>query len=125
TENLLRRRSEARFTSLVQNSSDVITIIGPDSAIRYQSPSISHVLGYDPGSLIGMPLLDLIHPDDAPAVAHHLADLVHDPVVHPQVVEFRRSEEHTSELQSPDHLVCRLLLEKKNKTNIHNKRATV
>src|SRR5258708_30472154 len=27
-----------------------------------------------------------------------------------------RSEEHTSELQSPDHLVCRLLLEKKNKT---------
>src|SRR5258708_27284105 len=29
----------------------------------------------------------------------------------------KRSEEHTSELQSPDHLVCRLLLEKKkNKT---------
>src|SRR5258708_21681218 len=27
--------------------------------------------------------------------------------------ERRRSEEHTSELQSPDHLVCRLLLEKK------------
>src|SRR5947208_9608588 len=27
-----------------------------------------------------------------------------------------RSEEHTSELQSPDHLVCRLLLEKKKKT---------
>src|SRR5258708_29298226 len=28
-----------------------------------------------------------------------------------------RSEEHTSELQSPDHLVCRLLLEKKKKTD--------
>src|SRR5438552_10491292 len=28
-----------------------------------------------------------------------------------------RSEEHTSELQSPDHLVCRLLLEKKKKNN--------
>src|SRR5258708_34069344 len=28
----------------------------------------------------------------------------------------RRSEEHTSELQSPDHLVCRLLLEKKKVT---------
>src|SRR5258708_13039919 len=27
--------------------------------------------------------------------------------------EVERSEEHTSELQSPDHLVCRLLLEKK------------
>src|SRR5207244_9781108 len=31
----------------------------------------------------------------------------------------RRSEEHTSELQSPDHLVCRLLLEKKKKTNCY------
>src|SRR5258708_16206126 len=29
---------------------------------------------------------------------------------------YKRSEEHTSELQSPDHLVCRLLLEKKNRT---------
>src|SRR5438552_9697255 len=34
-----------------------------------------------------------------------------------------RSEEHTSELQSPDHLVCRLLLEKKKKnTNKPNTR---
>src|SRR5438045_4739623 len=34
----------------------------------------------------------------------------------------RRSEEHTSELQSLRHLVCRLLLEKKKKTtNKHNK----
>src|SRR5258708_29128456 len=31
-----------------------------------------------------------------------------------------RSEEHTSELQSPDHLVCRLLLEKKKKKNVAN-----
>src|SRR5574344_2205125 len=30
-------------------------------------------------------------------------------------VAFMRSEEHTSELQSPDHLVCRRLLEKKKK----------
>src|SRR5258708_34576417 len=34
-----------------------------------------------------------------------------------------RSEEHTSELQSPDHLVCRLLLEKKKKNN-KNREAT-
>src|SRR5438876_4893294 len=32
----------------------------------------------------------------------------------------RRSEEHTSELQSPVHLVCRLLLEKKNKSKNYN-----
>src|SRR5207244_5690901 len=36
----------------------------------------------------------------------------HDPLL---PLHAQRSEEHTSELQSPDHLVCRLLLEKKNK----------
>src|SRR5207244_12934893 len=30
-----------------------------------------------------------------------------------------RSEEHTSELQSPDHLVCRLLLQQKNKSRVN------
>src|SRR5256885_7206110 len=34
------------------------------------------------------------------------------------VKELTRSEEHTSELQSPCNLVCRLLLEKKKKTNM-------
>src|SRR5258708_30044329 len=33
-------------------------------------------------------------------------------------LESSRSEEHTSELQSPDHLVCRLLLEKKKQTTL-------
>src|SRR5690606_41556003 len=32
----------------------------------------------------------------------------------------RRSEEHTSELQSRENLVCRLLLEKKKKKKVHN-----
>src|SRR5258708_28252104 len=49
--------------------------------------------------------------------ARHVA-LQHDPA--PLPVGIGRSEEHTSELQSPDHLVCRLLLEKKKKTE-HNK----
>src|SRR5258708_14946117 len=33
-------------------------------------------------------------------------------------MKWLRSEEHTSELQSPDHLVCRLLLEKKNPRSV-------
>src|SRR5947208_6993671 len=38
---------------------------------------------------------------------------VHDRYVAASMTINQRSEEHTSELQSPDHLVCRLLLEKK------------
>src|SRR5437764_10982217 len=39
----------------------------------------------------------------------------------PRSAARRRSEEHTSELQSPMYLVCRLLLEKKNKKKRKNK----
>src|SRR5438552_14938817 len=50
----------------------------------------------------------------------HAADDAGFDVGEPPHIEAGRSEEHTSELQSPDHLVCRLLLEKKNKKpNIH------
>src|SRR5258708_28860377 len=45
---------------------------------------------------------------DMIVAAEHVGDL-HVDVIH----DHGRSEEHTSELQSPDHLVCRLLLEKK------------
>src|SRR5437762_9895821 len=44
------------------------------------------------------------------------------PPQNPQPIQFpfgNRSEEHTSELQSPMYLVCRLLLEKKKKKNVN------
>jgi diguanylate cyclase (GGDEF)-like protein/PAS domain S-box-containing protein len=63
------QRSEERFRSLVQNSSDVITLIEPDTTIKYQTPSIERVLGYEPAALIGTKLIDLVHPDDAARVA--------------------------------------------------------
>src|SRR5258708_23355297 len=57
-----------------------------------------------------------------PAPAHDLIEQefrvavhIERPLIGAPLLEYRRSEEHTSELQSPDHLVCRLLLEKKKK----------
>src|SRR3712207_6910477 len=63
-----------------------------------------------------LPLAEL--PAVLPRHAHRVpallreAGVVHDPVAHRPVP---RSEEHTSELQSRQYLVCRLLLEKKKK----------
>src|SRR5258708_29459763 len=47
---------------------------------------------------------------------------VHEGLHAPDSTVWKRSEEHTSELQSPDHLVCRLLLEKKKLPLITNHR---
>src|SRR5438552_7081380 len=49
-----------------------------------------------------------------PAVAARTDDCAAGAAAKFRKVPAKRSEEHTSELQSPDHLVCRLLLEKKN-----------
>src|SRR5437762_12152588 len=48
---------------------------------------------------------------------HGGGEVVHQPPQEGEAVHDRRSEEHTSELQSPMYLVCRLLLEKKKKKN--------
>src|SRR5437764_10752987 len=64
----------------------------------------------------GLAMHILQHRDAQHAVKGVDADLAVGPVMH----RSPRSEEHTSELQSPMYLVCRLLLEKKKKKYIYN-----
>jgi diguanylate cyclase (GGDEF)-like protein/PAS domain S-box-containing protein len=58
------RQNEARFRSLVQNSSDVILIIDAGATIRYVSPSAARVLRYDVATLPGRSLNSLVEPAD-------------------------------------------------------------
>jgi diguanylate cyclase (GGDEF)-like protein/PAS domain S-box-containing protein len=53
SEDLHRRESEARFSSLVARSSDLITVISVDGTVLYQSPSIERVLGYSTEEITG------------------------------------------------------------------------
>src|SRR5207244_10028075 len=67
-EQIHRARSEARFRSLVQMATDVVTVVGVDTIILYQSPSIERVLGYPAEDLMGTSLVALAHPDDSAVV---------------------------------------------------------
>ncbi len=69
------RRSEERFSYLIQNLSDVITIVAVDGTMLYHSPSIERVAGYKPSELLGKSLLSFIHPEDEPAVRSALERL--------------------------------------------------
>ena len=69
------RASEARFRSLVQNSSDMIAVISEDTVIRYQTPSVERLLGYRPDELDGTRLVDLLHPEDQPRALAIVAEI--------------------------------------------------
>jgi PAS domain S-box-containing protein len=76
---LLRRagtEQAAQFRSLVNNSSDLITVLAPDGTIAYQSPSVQRMLGRRAADLIGTALGDLVHPDDQHDVNASLTKLV-------------------------------------------------
>ena len=79
---LLRRagaEQAAQFRSLVNNSSDLITVLAPDGTIAYQSPSVQRVLGRPAADLVGTTLDDLVHPDDRHDVDASLTKLEETP----------------------------------------------
>jgi diguanylate cyclase (GGDEF)-like protein/PAS domain S-box-containing protein len=64
TEEVHRRASEARISSLIQNSSDLITVLDAQAKIIYQSPSIERMLGYVPDEVVGQPFQMLLHREE-------------------------------------------------------------
>src|SRR5215211_557673 len=89
TEDLLRQQTEARFRSLVQNSTDVVMVVDVDSTVRYVSPSVQGVFGYQAEELEGTKLTSLIHPDDKAQVIQFLTPSPRDGVQATQLIESR------------------------------------
>jgi diguanylate cyclase (GGDEF)-like protein/PAS domain S-box-containing protein len=71
---LHRRRSEARFGSLVKHASDLITVVGTDGVVSYQSPSIQRVLGWKPEDIVGTRFDLLVTGADGARLLQMLAD---------------------------------------------------
>ena len=82
------RRSEEHFRSLIENASDIVTIVGENGVFRYASPSVERVLGYAPGELLERNAFDYVHREDIPVVAEALAGAIRAPGV-PQAAQFR------------------------------------
>ncbi|MDX2213831.1 MAG: response regulator [Oculatellaceae cyanobacterium bins.114] len=56
-------RSEAHFRSLIENASDVITILSAEGTVQYGSASVKAVLGYNPDEVMHRSILEFVHPD--------------------------------------------------------------
>ena len=101
TESTLRS-SEERFRAMIENATDLVTVLGRDGTILYQSPSVERILGWAPGELSGQKVLDWIHPSDHSAARTALG-LLHAGGEASVIVRFRRPDGRWADIHAYAH----------------------
>ena len=76
------------FRRLIENSSDVFTIVDAAGCLTYASPSVEQVLGHRESELLGQRIFDFIHADDAPEIMRVFARGISEKAYGPHV-QFR------------------------------------
>ena len=59
-----RRDDEENFRFLVENGSDIVSIVAADGTIAFQSRAVERVLGYSAAEMVGRDAFEYVHPDD-------------------------------------------------------------
>ena len=72
-------RTEKYFRALTEHSLDIVAVLNRDGVLDYYSPSVTRLLGYSKGEVIGTQVFSLIHPDDVPKAKAALAEALADP----------------------------------------------
>jgi two-component system sensor histidine kinase/response regulator len=67
------QRRDAHFRSLIEQASDLISVLDPDGTARYISPSHERILGYAAEELLGANAFTLVHPEDRPEATRQFA----------------------------------------------------
>ncbi|MFC5136238.1 MULTISPECIES: PAS domain-containing protein [Haloferacaceae] len=68
-----------RFREFLEYGTDIVTVVDADGRVRYESPSVEDVLGYEQGSLVGRSPLGYVHPDDRERVTAAFYEALADP----------------------------------------------
>jgi PAS domain S-box-containing protein len=74
-----RREFEKRFRLLIEHGLEVIGVGDAAGNVRYVSPSVERVFGYQADSVVGTNAFQLIHPDDRPAVRQAIETILQAP----------------------------------------------
>jgi two-component system, cell cycle sensor histidine kinase and response regulator CckA len=73
------QRREEHFRCLIEQASDIITVVNNQGCIRFQSPAVRHILGFEPAEVQGASAFDFIHPEDVPGVVAALKGAIESP----------------------------------------------
>ena len=72
--------SEKKFRLLIQNSTDMVLVLNPDSTVKYISPSVKKSLGYEPEEIIGHSVAEFIkNQEDLTSVQKKMNDILNNP----------------------------------------------
>jgi len=82
------KESRERLRTLLQSTSDIITLLEADGTVRYISPALERVTGYTPEEQKGINAFDSIHPDDKEQALNTFTEILKRPGLHPPL-EFR------------------------------------
>ncbi|MFW6316842.1 MAG: PAS domain-containing protein [Halorubrum sp.] len=77
-----------RFRQFLEYGTDLVTVVDADGRVRYESPSVEEVLGYEQGSTVGRSPLGYVHPDDRERVTERFYRALADPEAAP-TMEYR------------------------------------
>jgi len=77
-----------RFRQFLEYGTDLVTVVDADGRVRYESPSVEEVLGYEQGSTVGRSPLGYVHPDDRERVTERFYRALDDPEAAP-TMEYR------------------------------------
>ncbi len=78
------RDSEEHFRTVIENSSDAVSVLDEDGTIAYESPAVGRILGYDVTENVGR-TWNLIHPDDLDAVTEAVRQIFAEPDQRPHL----------------------------------------
>lgn len=93
-------RSEVYYRALIENATDLVSILSPDGKMLYQSPSITRVLGYENEELVGGGAFDFVHPDDVEKARKAVETVALHPDEHVALeVRFRHKQGHWAHFQ--------------------------
>ena len=89
-------RRENYYKALIEQSSDLITVIDESGYILFESPAITHCLGQHPDEAMGSMLNETLHPEDMPTVQTLLSYIISTQEKASPRFEFRRRHKNGS-----------------------------
>lgn len=90
-----KKRADDRFKALVENITDLISLSDKDGNVIYDSPAIEKITGYTSEEMVGLPIYELMHPEQAEESRKVLEQVLANPgVPFPRINRFRHKNGH-------------------------------